>query len=130
MRSRSIRACVSAAGLPKSLPNSAHRSPSVVAGRSPCLFRKISTSSYGLPLLKLLRKTSSCSGAMSTSLIIALGDLFHEWNIVTSPLNTSGWHFGRFCFANVATSCRLEVVNVSRETLEYNPLRVTSPEVG
>ena len=33
--------------------------------------------------------------------------------MATFPSNTSGWHFGRLCFARLATSCRLEAVNVS-----------------
>ena len=30
-----------------------------------------------------------------------------------SPLNVSGWHFGRFCLASPATICSLTEVNVS-----------------
>ena len=39
--------------------------------------------------------------------------LFHGWKSVTSPVNISGWHLGRFCRAKVATSLSFTVAKSS-----------------
>ena len=39
--------------------------------------------------------------------------LFNGWKSVTSPVNISGWHLGRFCRAKVATSLLFTVVRSS-----------------
>ena len=39
---------------------------------------------------------------MSTSRTIALNELFEGWNIVTSPVNKSGWHFSRLCLGRLS----------------------------
>ena len=53
-------------------------------------------------------------GGFVRILTIALKDLFHEWNMVTSPPNRSGWLLGKLCLARLATSCWLLSVKVSK----------------
>ena len=60
---------------------------------------------------------------MLTSVIMALNAAFQGWKSVGSPLKTSGWHLGRFCWASPTTICWFTDVN-----RDFKQLTTTTPK--
>ena len=53
---------------------------------------------------------------------MALNAAFQGWKSVASPLKMSGWHFGKFCLARLATICWFVDVKVSMSWLPVTSL--------
>lgn len=107
---RSNSTLVIMAVLTKRLFNSAHR---LLNGLSfPVIVNKLLSlaADKSAQIIDLLNRRNIAVWVMALNAVF-----FHSFihYSVGSPLNLSGWHFGRFCLASPGTVCSLTEVNVS-----------------